>query len=44
MIEMLRAKSAKLEEPIVIKVDVDIQVQPDFDDQQTSTDDILSTK
>ena len=26
------------------KVDVDIQAQPDLDDQQTSTGDILSTK
>jgi len=31
--------------PVVItKVDVDIQVQPTQDDQQTSTGDILSTK
>jgi hypothetical protein len=31
-------------EPQVTKTDIEIQVQPDFDDQQTSTEDILSTK
>ncbi len=29
---------------IVTKVDMEIQAKPDFDDQQTSTGDILSTK
>jgi hypothetical protein len=28
----------------VIKTDAEIQVQPDFDDQQTSTENILVTK
>jgi hypothetical protein len=29
---------------IVTKVDVDVQAKPDLDDQQTSTEDILSAK
>jgi hypothetical protein len=32
------------QEPIVTKVDIEIQAQPDLDDQQTSTEDILSAK
>ncbi|CAF3579709.1 unnamed protein product [Rotaria sp. Silwood1] len=32
------------QQAVVIKVDADIQVQPNVDDQQTSTGDILSTK
>ncbi|CAF0948780.1 unnamed protein product [Adineta steineri] len=32
------------QEPMVITSDIELQIQPDLDDQQTSTEDIFSTK
>lgn len=41
----LSSQLSGLRQPVVItKVDVDVQAQPVQDDQQTSTDDVLSTK